>query len=229
MSVIDFFQEEAFPEHFRGKRVLEVGSRYVNGSVRPMIQRFLDPREYIGIDLEPGKYVDLVLPAEKIVEKFGEESFDTIVSTEVLEHVHNWRLVINQLKKALKPGGFLYITTRSKGFPFHSYPYDYWRYEPHDMIAIFRDFKIYRLKKDPEAPGVFLIAQKPPKWVPTDLSRIELYSMILGKRTKEIPSIDSMPIKRKILINIKRKIEETKFLKAAIPRAILWTLNRHTS
>jgi SAM-dependent methyltransferase len=198
MSVIDFFQEEAFPEHFRGKRVLEVGSRYVNGSVRPMIQRFLDPKEYIGIDLEPGKYVDLVLPAEKIVEKFGEESFDTIVSTEVPEHVYNWRLVISQLKRALKPGGFLYITTRSRGFPFHSYPYDYWRYEARDMIAIFKDFKIYKIKRDPEAPGVFIIAQKPMRWTLAELNEIELYSMILRRRTKKIPTIDNMPIKRKI-------------------------------
>ena len=69
--------------------------------------------------------------------------------------------MINQLKKALKPGGFLYITTRSKGFPFHAYPYDFWRYEPHDMIAIFRDFKICEIKRDPEAQGVFIIAQEP--------------------------------------------------------------------
>jgi SAM-dependent methyltransferase len=228
MSVIDFFQEEAFPEHFRGKRVLEVGSRYVNGSVRPMIQRFLEPREYIGIDLEPGKYVDLVLPAEKIVDTFGENSFDTIVSTEVLEHVHDWRKVINQLKRALKPGGYLYITTRSRGFPFHAYPYDFWRYEPRDMIAIFKDFKIYKLKGDPEAPGVFIIAQKPLRWTPAELKEIELYSMILGKRTREIPKLADMPLKRKILVNMKRTIEETR-LEAGVPRAFIWALNRLTS
>ncbi|MEM4970743.1 MAG: class I SAM-dependent methyltransferase [Sulfolobales archaeon] len=229
MSVIDFFQEEVFPEHFRGKRVLEVGSRYVNGSVRPMIQRFLNPSEYIGIDIEPGKYVDLILPAEKIVERFGEESFDTIISTEVLEHVHNWRIVISQMKRALKPGGFLYITTRSKGFPFHSYPYDFWRYEPRDMISIFRDFKIYRLKRDPEAPGVFLIAQKPFKWIPANLEEIELYSMILGRRTRDIPTIDDIPLTRKIIVNTKKKIEETRLLEAALPRAVLWALNRLSS
>jgi len=40
---------------FNDKRVLEISSKFVNGSVRPLIERFCKPREYIGVDIEPGR------------------------------------------------------------------------------------------------------------------------------------------------------------------------------
>jgi hypothetical protein len=64
------------------------------------------------------------------------------------------------MKKVLKYGGFLYITTRSYSFPYHAYPYDFWRFEVADMIRIFKDFRVIRLIRDWEAPGVFLKAMK---------------------------------------------------------------------
>jgi SAM-dependent methyltransferase len=94
-------------EEFNDTRVLEVGSKFVNGSVRPLIKRFCKPKEYIGVDIEPGKYVDIVLPAEKIVEYFGVESFDVVISAETLEHIFDWRLVINNMKYVLKPNGYI--------------------------------------------------------------------------------------------------------------------------
>ncbi len=61
VSVLDFFMRHVDCEEFAGRRVLEVGSKFVNGSVRPLIERFCRPREYVGIDIEAGKYVDVVL------------------------------------------------------------------------------------------------------------------------------------------------------------------------
>jgi SAM-dependent methyltransferase len=103
--VIEFFVESVEREEFEGKRVLEVGSKYVNGSVRPLIERFLSPKEYVGVDIEPGKFVDVVLPAERLVEHFGPESFDVVIATELLEHVQDWRLVVNNMKAVLRRGG----------------------------------------------------------------------------------------------------------------------------
>jgi glyoxylate carboligase len=68
IAVIEFFIDNIKPAEFNGKRVLEVGSRYVNGSVRPLIENFCSPKKYVGIDIEPGKFVDVILPAEKLVE-----------------------------------------------------------------------------------------------------------------------------------------------------------------
>jgi len=202
VAVIEFFIEHVRPSEFHGKRVLEVGSKYVNGSIRPLVERFFKPKEYLGIDIEPGKFVDMVLPAEEIVKYFGEESFDIIISTELLEHVSSWRVVINNIKAALKRGGYVYITTRSYGFPRHGYPYDFWRYETDDIIKVFSDFDIIALTKDHEAPGAFLKARKPLAYTPTDLSNIAIYSIVLGKRTFDIPSMRDMPFAKRLMLKV---------------------------
>jgi hypothetical protein len=87
VAVIEFFIESVEREEFEGERVFEVGSKYVNGSVRPLIERFCQPREYVGVNIEPGRFVAVVLSAKRLVEHFGLESFDVVIATEFLEHV----------------------------------------------------------------------------------------------------------------------------------------------
>ena len=58
-SVFEFFINSTQIGEFDAKRVLEIGSRYVNGSIRPIIEKFSSPKEYIGVDIEPGKFVDV--------------------------------------------------------------------------------------------------------------------------------------------------------------------------
>ena len=198
VSVIEFFIYHLRKKEFEGKRVLEVGSKYVNGSVRPLIKRWCAPLEYIGVDLEPGKFVDVVLPAEKLIKYFGRESFDVVISTETLEHVKDWRFVINNMKQVLKPGGYMYITTCSRGFPYHNFPYDFWRYELEDMKEIFSDFEILVLTKNHEEQGIFLKARKPKHYAPKRLDNLALYSMVLGRRTKRIVDLQEMPLVRKL-------------------------------
>jgi len=45
MSVLQFFIDNALKDEFYQARVLEVGSKYVWGSVRQLVERFLVPRE----------------------------------------------------------------------------------------------------------------------------------------------------------------------------------------
>jgi len=106
------------------------------------------------------------------------------------------------MKEVLKPGGYIYITTRSRGFPHHGYPYDFWRYEVGGMRKIFADFEIINLSADWEAPGVFVKARKPEDYKPIDLSSIALYSMVLGRRTKDIPSLKDMPLARRLMTRL---------------------------
>jgi len=182
-EVMDFFGRTVIPDEFHGKRILEVGSENVNGSIRPLIEK-LQPSEFIGIDLHLGNGVDLVLAAEKIVQYFGSESFDVIVSTDTFEHVVDWRAVIRNMKEALKPEGYMYLTAAPMGFQYHPYPYDNWRFTTSDLKKVFADFEVLVLED-----GVFLKARKPKNYVSIDLSQISVYSMALKAETKEILTV----------------------------------------
>jgi len=172
-SVHEFFKNEVDGSIFKDARVIEVGSLDVNGSVREHVMSF-DPNEYIGIDFVEGTGVDRVMNAEDLSKEYGKESFDVVISTEMLEHAENWRECIQNIKDISKD--WIIITTRGIGFPQHAYPDDWWRYTSEDVDKIFADCKILVNIPDPEAPGVFVIARKTKK-KPVDLSAINLYSM----------------------------------------------------
>jgi SAM-dependent methyltransferase len=169
----------------RGRRVVDVGARNVNGSLRPYVEG-LAPATYVGVDIEPGAGVDEVCRAEDLVERFGPESFDVVICTEVLEHVREWRTVVSNLKRLVAPGGVLLVTTRSIGFPYHAFPHDHWRYENDDMRAIFADFDVENVEDDPGRPGVFMTARRRPELRELDLAGYELYSMAKGSRVRDL-------------------------------------------
>ena len=167
------------------KRVLEVGSYDVNGSLRPTIEAH-GPYEYVGVDIAPGPGVDLLCDAGDLVERFGAESFDVVVATELLEHVRDWRSVVSNLKRVCRRGGILVVTTRSTGFPYHAHPADYWRYEVDDFRTIFDDLDIVALERDEADPGVFLAARKPETFTERDLDNIALYSIVGGRNIRDL-------------------------------------------
>lgn len=168
----------------RGKTVLEVGALDVNGSVRSRVEA-QGPASYTGVDICSGPGVDLVLDATDLVDQFGHDSFDVVISTELLEHVHDWRAVITNMKSVLRAGGTLLVTTRSRGFHIHAYPADYWRYEVADFEEIFRDMEILALERDPLAPGVFMFAVSGPA-PQADLDGIALYSVLAARRVRTL-------------------------------------------
>ncbi len=176
-SCIEFARNCLFPADVTNKSIIEVGSLNVNGSVRPIIAA-LQPSKYIGVDIQPGPGVDCICDANNLVTQFGEDSFDLVISTELLEHVQDWRSAISNIKRIAKPDGLVLITTRSITFPYHGYPFDFWRYQLNDMEFIFEDFIIEILANDYELPGVFLRAKKPTEFVEKDLAGYPLYSMI---------------------------------------------------
>lgn len=160
-----------------GKKVIEVGARDVNGTFRNSAMTYA-PASYLGVDLVDGPNVDEICDVENLVSKYGASSFDVVITTEMLEHVKDWRLAISQLKQLVKVGGSILITTRSKGFPFHEYPGDYWRFEVEDMVTIFSDFNDVLVLPDPSEPGVFVKATKPKRYKARELESIKLHSML---------------------------------------------------
>lgn len=184
-ACIRFIEENLSRREAEGKRALEVGSLNVNGSAREAVLP-LAPLSYTGVDISSGPGVDEVCDVTRLTDRFGPGSFDLVLSTELIEHVRDWRAAVSNLKSVLKPGGVLLITTRSAGYPYHGYPHDFWRYGDDDMRAIFADMSISALAPDPLVPGIFVKAVKPLDYREKDLSGLELYSVISGRRQREI-------------------------------------------
>jgi len=191
-TCIDFVTRALTRNEVAGKRVIEVGSRNVNGSARRLIES-MDPAAYVGVDIEAAPEVDVICDIEKLCEKFDAESFDLVVTTEVLEHVRHWRLAVSNLKRMCRPGGVVIVTTRSYGFAYHGYPFDYWRYELSDMRSLFDDCTVETLETDTRDAGVFMKARKSLAFQERHLDNHSLYSIILDKRAKNISDEDIRP------------------------------------
>lgn len=178
-SVMDFLHSEVSPEEIRGKELLEVGSQNVNGSPREVLECHA-PAKYVGVDFAAGPGVDVVADVSELVSRFGVESFDVVVSTEMLEHAYDWRIAVQQMKTVLRPGGLLVVTTRSPGFPYHGYPHDYWRYTVKNFEAIFADTEISTLVSDPLPghPGVLMKARKRANVMPVDLDTVRVLPVV---------------------------------------------------
>lgn len=216
-SVIDFGKAKLTPDEVRGASVLEVGSYNVNGTLRQTLEA-MGPASYHGVDISMGPGVDEVCGVDQLVERFGRDKFDLVVSTEMFEHVRDWRDATTNLKNVLKPGGTLLLTTRSRGFPYHGYPFDFWRYEPADMEVIFGDMEILANEPDPEQAGVFIKARRPDNFVERDLTNVHLYSIVTRRRQQDVSDGN--------LAAFKAKMAVPRFISKAIVKPARRTINR---
>ena len=173
---------EDVPSLVKEIRVIELGSLNVNGSIRPLLRKKLEPEFYVGVDAMPGPDVDVVWRAEQLDLLYPKEIFHLVVTTEMLEHVRDWRRVIEILFYLCAPGGHILITTRSEGFPKHDYPDDHWRFSVEDMRTIFEGMEILGLRSDPEMAGVFCLVRKQPGCSLRPLDEIKLYNINSGER-----------------------------------------------
>ena len=70
---VDFINmvKAAFPEMFKGKTVIDVGSQDINGSNL----QFFEDCEYLGMDIGEGKNVDVVAYIHEWIEKTRKRFF----------------------------------------------------------------------------------------------------------------------------------------------------------
>ena len=112
-------------------RILDIGSRDFNGTLRPHAPR---GAEYIGVDLEAGSGVDIVLK-DPYAYPFLDKSFDWVISTSTLEHDKLFWLSFLEWCRILTDTGFIYINAPSNG-SYHGYPQDFWRFYPDASLAL---------------------------------------------------------------------------------------------
>ena len=182
--------------------LLEIGSLDVNGSVRDLFPR-ADP--YVGIDLAPGRAVDVVASGHD----FGrDESFATVVTTECLEHDPGWRQTLTNIERVLRPGGLLVLTCATTGRHEHGTartspamsPFtsrsdgrsgranDHYRnLTAEDVVGALADLRVDLVATCWSSFDLYVVARKPPAPPPhTELARLQRQYRVDGCRPSRL-------------------------------------------
>jgi len=98
-----------YPNYFKNKKVLEVGSLDINGSVRT----FFEDCDYTGIDVGDGNGVDIVCEGQNFP---GEpDYYDVVISCECFEHNPYWVETFENMYRMCKPAGLIVMTCATTG------------------------------------------------------------------------------------------------------------------
>jgi SAM-dependent methyltransferase len=114
-SQLDFVSNvrDSFPKQFVNSKVLEVGSLNINGTVRI----FFQDCDYVGVDIGPGKDVDLICPGHELT--FPINTFDTTISCECFEHDKFWVRTFKKMYDLTKHNGLVVFSCATIGRPEH--------------------------------------------------------------------------------------------------------------
>jgi SAM-dependent methyltransferase len=115
------FYHKYCEKNIENKKILDIGSYSVNGSVKPIFNK----GQYIGVDMEKGPNVDVVANANNL--PFEKDYFDVIVSISCFEHDDMFWVTFLEMCRVLNEGGYMYINAPSNG-PYHPHPGDNWRF-----------------------------------------------------------------------------------------------------
>ena len=105
--------------------------------------------KYIGADVAAaiGVSLDLVItPGTPLALEC--QSVDTVLSTQTLEHVYDFRSYLAECRRLLRPGGNLILTVPMQ-WRMHEVPFDYWRFTKYGVISALNEqgFEIIHISK----------------------------------------------------------------------------------
>lgn len=162
--------------------ILEVGSKDYGST--SSFREFYSGEEYIGIDMESGKNVDLVVDLTKGISGLSEAYFQLAICCSVLEHVNKPWVFAEHLSSVLRPGGILYISVPWV-WRYHAYPDDYFRFSQSGIMELFPGFSWSNICYSTNVPGEFIdITPEKPN---IDSTLIALIDAQHGKKRQYLP------------------------------------------
>jgi SAM-dependent methyltransferase len=114
----------------RGLRVLDVGC-----GERPYEPLLASAAEVVGFDVPENPHADLHGSIDAI--PIEDASFDVVLCLQVLEHVPDPAAAMRELRRAVRPGGRVLLSTHGV-YPFHPNPDDLWRWTHDGLERLFR-------------------------------------------------------------------------------------------
>ena len=165
-----FVENHLADRHDSPLRVADIGSQDVNGSYQPLFDHA--GWSYTGVDMAPGKNVDVVLSDIYDWNELESDGFDVVVSGQAFEHIEFFWLTMLEVARIMRPGALCCLIAPSSGFE-HRYPVDCWRFYPDGMRALARHAGLEVLEAyaewdkekyptmDPTWQDCVLVARKP--------------------------------------------------------------------
>lgn len=140
-----------YSTYLKGK-VLDVGC-----GTKPYKKYLSESIEYIGMDMTEDVKPDILVKAQEI--PFSDEHFDSVLCTEVLEHLPEPEEAIKEIKRVLKKGGYAYFTV-PQTWCLHYEPYDYFRFTKYGIKYLLKNngFEVVSIER---VGGIFsLVGQR---------------------------------------------------------------------
>jgi len=162
------FYDEQLKKYAMGK-LLDLGCGKV-----PLFQAYKDlVRENICVDwentLHKNEYIDFECDLTQTL-PFPDKEFDTIILSDVLEHIPNPENLWREMARILNPGGHIFVNTPFYYF-IHEEPHDYYRYTE------------FALRRFVQLAGLKLIYLRPMGGIP------EILADLLAKSLQVIPGL----------------------------------------
>jgi len=135
-TILSFASQTIKLEDVKDKDVLDIGSLNVNGTLKTGFMNH-KANSYHGIDVVDGKGVDEVISIKDFAKKTNKK-FDYIVCTDMIEHSEHWWDFFEAIPKLAKDKARVFFTVPGRGYPFHPYEGDFWRFSIEDTRTLFR-------------------------------------------------------------------------------------------
>ena len=144
--------------------ICDLGGADVNGTVRDLFPGW----SYTSVDRRPGPGVDIV--ADAATWSADGRRFDAVVCCEVLEHAENWRAILANAARLLKPGGLLILTMAGPGrephtcdgHPMPTPPTEYYgNIDPRELSTVLKDLGFAVVLVDQHGADVRATAKRP--------------------------------------------------------------------
>lgn len=129
------------PDRYLLKKQVKKYARYIKGVVLDAgsgegerYKNFFKFDKYIKLDINKDSNPDIIGSVENI--PLGDNGIDSIVSTQVLEHVKNPQKAVSEFYRVLKSGGHCLVTVPQLN-ELHEEPHDYFRFTRYGLEEIF--------------------------------------------------------------------------------------------
>jgi len=123
------------------RKQLESVARYISGDVLDVgggeetrYKNLFSFNTFTVLDIHEGEGIDIVASADDI--PLPDASKDSILSTQMLEHVKFPEKCVQEMYRVLKPSGHAVITAPQWN-ELHAEPIDFWRYTKYGLIELF--------------------------------------------------------------------------------------------